>query len=111
MPDKATWCGRLPEIAAELQALPFPWIDRPTVERLLHVGRRRAQQILQPCVRQQIGANGLADRDEFLSHLQRLASGEAAYYERRRREQLARTLTKLNQTCRIEAPAAIVKQE
>jgi|SRR5581483_514057 len=117
MPDKPTWCGHLADVIQELQALPYPWVDRPTLERLLGVRRRRAQQILQPCVHQQVGTNGVADRQELIAHLQRLASGESSYYERRRRERLARTLSRLNQAWTersqtfVEAPTSIVNQQ
>ena len=43
---------------AQLEALPYPWVDRATLQQLLGVGRRRAQQILQPVVTHQVGANG-----------------------------------------------------
>jgi hypothetical protein len=117
MPDKPSWCGQLQEVLAELRALPYPWVDRPTLERLLRVRRRRAQQILQPCVHQRVGTNGVADREELITHLQRLASGESIYYERRRRERFAQALTDLNQAwtervkALVEAPVEIVNQE
>lgn len=113
MPDKPLWCGHLKEAVRELRALPYPWVDRATVERVLRVGRRRAQQILRPC-RQTAGVTG---REELIAHLERLASGEAVYYERRRREQLAEKLTALDKAWReqpktlVEAPTAIVNQE
>ncbi|HTF67385.1 MAG TPA: hypothetical protein VK638_32370, partial [Edaphobacter sp.] len=81
MPDKPLWLGHLDQILTELSALPQPWIDRSTVERVLRVGRRRAQQILAPCVSLQIGANGLADRERFIAHLRQLAAGDSAAYE------------------------------
>jgi hypothetical protein len=117
MPDKPLWCGHLDAIAKELRSLPYPWVDRSMVERLLQVKRRRAQQILQPCVHQQAGTNGVADREELLAHLERLASREAAYYEHRRRQRLAETLGELNRAWTdqpkvfVEAPHSIVKQE
>jgi hypothetical protein len=117
MPDKPIWFGRLDQVVAELEALPHPWIDRAAVERLLGVGRRRAQQILQPCVTQQIGASGVADREKLIARLRNLAHGESAYYERQRRRQLAESLEKLRQAWLeqprvvVEAPESIVKQE
>src|SRR5688500_4263334 len=57
MPDKPTWFGRLDDVISALEALPSPWVDRPTLELLLGVGRR-AQQILAPCVTHRVGANG-----------------------------------------------------
>ena len=114
MPDKPLWLGHLDRITAELTALPQTWIDRATVERLLGVGRRRAQQILAPCVSFQIGANGLADRELFISHLRQLAAGDTAAYERQRRQRLAQTLDGLRSAWQnrvpVEAPASIVNQ-
>jgi hypothetical protein len=117
MPDKPIWFGRLDQVIAELEALPHPWIDRASLERLLGVGRRRAQQILQPCVTQQIGASGVADRAKLIARLQELARGDSAYYERQRRRQLAESLEKLRQAWLerprvvVEAPGSIVNQE
>lgn len=95
MPDKPLWYGRLEEAIAELEALPFPWVDRSTVERVLGVGRRRAQQILSPCGRRKVGASVLADRAELIERLRALARGDAAGYERQRRRRLALELERL----------------
>jgi len=117
MPDKPTWCGHLEEAIVELQALPYPWVDRMTIERVLGVRRRRAQQLLQPCVQQQVGASGIAHRDEVIAHLRRLAAGEVTSYERRRRQRLAETLQNLHRSWTqvtkaiVEAPTAVVNQD
>jgi hypothetical protein len=116
MPDKPMWYGRLTAAIAELKALPYPWVDRATLERLLGVGRRRAQQILAPCVTHSVGANGLADRGLLIAHLEQLASGEAAVYERQRREKLAREIARLRRNwierprVMVEAPTRIMNQ-
>lgn len=117
MPDKPTWYSRLDDAVAELDALAWPWVDRETLQSLLKVGRRRAQQILQPCVTHQIGASGVADRQELIAHLQRLASGDAAHYERRRRQRLAQTMEDLRKAALaqpkvlVEAPITVVSQQ
>ena len=115
MPDKPTWSGRLEAIARELRALPDSWVDRALLERLLGVGARRAQQILAPCVSRQLGANGLADREDVLAQLARLASAENAQYEQRRRQRLGARLDALHQERReallVAAPLAVVNQE
>lgn len=59
---KPSWFARLPRIIADLEALPSPWINRGTIEVLLGVGPRRAEQILQPCAGARIGTSTLADR-------------------------------------------------
>ena len=113
MPDKPVWCGRMDEVAALLRDLPDRWVDRGTLETLLGIGRRRAQQILAPCVGRKIGGAGVADREDVIAHLHRLASGEASHYENRRRRRLAAQLDALQRECRVlvEAPAAVVHQE
>ena len=101
----------------ELGNLPWPWVDRETLQSLLRVGPRRAQQILRPGVTRQIGANGVASREELIAHLKRLAAGDEAYYERRRRKRLAQVLEGLRQAALaqpkvlVEAPTTVRSQE
>lgn len=117
MPDKPTWYGRLDAILQELEALPYPWVDRATLEAILGVGRRRAQQLLQPCVIHQVGSNGLADRTLLVAHLRALAARDEAHYEQQRRRRLAATLAQLRQASLeqprvlVEAPASVMHQE
>lgn len=117
MPDKPIWYTRLDAAIAQLDALPTPWVDRAALESALGVGRRRAQQLLQPLVRRTIGRNGLADRAELIAHLRRLAAGEAASFELQRRERLHAILDQLHREARqqprvlVEAPTAVVNQE
>jgi hypothetical protein len=117
VPDKPTWYGRLDQIIAELGDLPWPWVDRETLQSLLQVGPRRAQQILRPCVTRQVGANGVAGREELIAHLRRLAAGDEAHYERRRRQRLAQVLERLRQEALaqpkvlVEAPTTVLNQE
>jgi hypothetical protein len=115
MPDKPTWSGQLEEIAEQLRRLPDRWIDRATLEETLRVGRRRAQQILAPCIERQIGPNGLADRETVIAHLRRLTAGDTASYEHQRRRRLAERLEALHRerlaAVMIEAPATITTQE
>jgi len=115
MPDKPTWSGHWEEVAWALRALPDRWVDRATLERLLGVGRRRAQQILAPCVARQIGANGVADRETLIAHLERLAAGESARYEQQRRRRLAERMDALYRERRagvlVAAPTSIVNQQ
>jgi hypothetical protein len=46
MPARPAWISRINEICTELERLPRPFVDRSTLEALLQVGRRRAQQIV-----------------------------------------------------------------
>jgi hypothetical protein len=117
VPDKPTWYGQLDEVIAELGRLPWPWVDSKTLQALLRVGPRRAQQILRPCVTRQIGINGVAGRDELIAHLKRLAAGDDAHYERRRRQRLALVLDELRRAALaqpkvlVEAPTTVRNQE
>jgi hypothetical protein len=108
MPDKPTWCGHLHEAASQLRALPDPWVDRAILEDVLGIGRRRAQQVLAPCVSRQVGSNGLAHRETVIGHLEHLAAGETAHYERQRRKRLADSLEELRQA-RLEQPQLLVE--
>jgi len=111
------WYGRLEQVIAELDNLTWPWVDRQTLQALLQLGPRRAQQILRPCVTRQVGANGVADREELIAHLRRLASGDEAHYERRRRQRLAQVLEGLREAALaqpkvlVEAPTTVLNQE
>ncbi len=117
MPAKPAWYDKLDSIIEQLRSSPRAFIDRAAVEFLLGVGRRRAQQILAPCITDRVGANGVASPDVLISHLRRLAEGEERYYEVRRRRRVAVTLDRLrrdrldNPRVLVEAPARIVRQE
>ncbi len=88
--------------------LPRPFVDRPTVEFLFGVGRRRAQQIMAPCITDRVGTNGLAERDAFLAHIKHIAAGDEGYYERQRRRKVAEHLTHLRKD-RVERPQLLVE--
>jgi len=117
MPDKPLWCGRLEQIAQDLGGLPEPWVDCSILEQALGVGRRRAQQILAPCVTRQIGRSGLARREAVLEHLRRLSAGEQQHYERRRQRRLAEYLEGLRKArlrqppVLVEAPVSVLGQK
>ena len=108
MPDKPIWLNRLPEIVRQLEASPEVWIDRPTLESLLGIGRRRAQQLLAPIASRKVGTSVVAGREEVIAHLRRLAAGQAAYYEERRREKLSRHLDQARREW-IEQPPVLVE--
>ncbi len=108
MPAKPIWYSRINDIVLALGALPRPFVDRATVELLLGIGRRRAQQIMAPCVTDHVGANGLVERDVFVNHLRRLAEGDDGYYERRRRRRVAEMLERFEKE-RLERPRLLVE--
>ncbi len=117
MPVKPAWYSKITDVIRSLETLPRPFVDRATVEFLLGVGRRRAQQILAPCITDRVGANGLADRDALIAHLRRIAEGPDASYELARRTKVTTILSRLQRDRRehpqllVEAPVSIVSQE
>ena len=117
MPARPAWYGRLDEIVAELEALPRPWVDRATLEFLLRVGPRRAQQIMAGCITERIGTSSLADREMLIEHLRALAEGDTGHYERRRRKKVAAAIESMRHEWMkeprvlVEASATIVNQE
>ena len=88
MSVKPRWYSRLDEIISELEALPCSSITRGTLEFLLGVGPRRAQQLMAPCATEQVGTSIVADRDLLIAHLRCMANGEGAHYEAQRRRKL-----------------------
>ncbi len=108
MPAKPAWYSKLEAVICELESHPRPFVDRATVEFLLGVGRRRAQQIMKPCITDRIGANGLADRDALIERLRRLANGEDGFYEVERHRKVAHVLQQLRRT-RLEQPPLLVE--
>jgi hypothetical protein len=117
VPAKPAWYSDIPDIIEKLRSSPRPFVDRATVEFLLGVGRRRAQQIMAPCIVERIGTNGLADRDRLIDRLQRLARGDDGYYEVQRRRKVAEVLDRLRKErieqpqLLVEAPAQVINQE
>lgn len=117
VPDKPTWIGRIDEICQHLAELPTPWVDRQILESILGLRARRVQQLLMPVVSKRIGRNGLADRDDLIPYLRRIAEGEKTHYERQRRRKLACVLDELRQSWTeqrrvlVEAPTNVVNQE
>jgi hypothetical protein len=59
----------------------------------------------------------VAGREELIAHLKRLAAGDDAHYERRRRQRLAQVLEGLRQAALaqpkvlVEAPTTVLHQE
>jgi hypothetical protein len=117
VPAKPVWYSKLDRVVRELQTLPRPFVDRATVEFLLGVGRRRAQQIMAPCITDRVGSNGLAGRERLIAHLRSLGEGQDGYYEVKRRRKVAQALDRLRSErlqqpqVLVEAPVRVVNQE
>ena len=108
MPARPVWYQRLPYILQQLRSHPRTYVDRATVESLLGIGRRRAQQIMAPCLDDRVGASGLADRDALIDYLQTIAAGDECAYEIRRRQKVAHMIEELRKE-RVESPRLLVE--
>ena len=107
MPAKPAWYGRLDSIIEELRPLPF--VSRATVERLLGVGRRRAQQILLPCLPLRVGSSNLADRDVLIERLKCISVADGDF-EKHRRERVSAIVEKERARPRllVESPVSVM---
>jgi len=104
MPETPSWSARLDEIASTLAALPF--VDAASLEKLLKVSRRRAQQIIAPCK----DPAGYYHRDVVVERLRSLVSKTAFEREVARRRKLADRLTPKEKPLWVAAPTATAEQ-
>jgi len=107
VPDKPLWLERLPDAIAQLKQTAEPWVDRATLESLLGIGRRRAQQLLAQMPSRRIGASVVASSADVIAYLEAVATGEVLHYERRRRQLLWRRLEKVRQEWSGQPPVLI----
>jgi len=108
MPDKPLWLDRLPHALRQLEQSPDPWIDRTTLQSLLGVGRRRAQQLLAPLARRRVGTSLLAHRSTLIAHLESIRTHQQTQYEERRQQLLWSRLSQARQAY-IEQPPVLVE--
>jgi hypothetical protein len=108
MPDKPLWLARVPDAIQQLETAPEPWVERTRLEALLGIGRRRAQQLLAPVASRRVGTSLLAHREDLIAHLRRIASGEQADYDDRRRKRLWKQLGTARDEW-IERPPVLVE--
>ena len=112
MPAKPVWYTKIDAVIRELQAIPRPFVDRATLEFLLGVGRRRAQQIMAACITERVGASGTNHHarigQRHTEHASRLHQQRYRLYERQRRRNVAEILAQL-QKDRLERPQLLVE--
>ncbi len=114
MPRKPEWIHHIDSALAELGLLPSPFIDRRTLQSLLHVSPRQALRILNRLAPSSAGASLLIPRIELIAKLQSLRDGEDSQFEIRRRDRLSDQLNRLRRDLkarqvRIEAAAQPVE--
>jgi hypothetical protein len=92
MPAKAHWLLRVPEILEELAALDVPVVDRAVCERLFHLHRRRAIDLIRCFGGYQAGRTFLIDRGKLMAQLQDIRASSDFKMESRRKERLTERL-------------------
>ena len=95
MARKSEWIPRISRVLVVLDDQPTPLIDRRAIERLFQVSPRQALRILVQLGASELGKNLVITRDELISRLRSVATGETAHYERQRLRRLAQTLAEL----------------
>ena len=108
MPDKPLWLNRIPAALEALAQSSLPWVERSTVEALLGVRRRRAQQVLAALGTEERGRTLVIEKSVLMEHLRRLAAGEVAFYEKQRRQRLGELLDQERRRW-LEAPPVLVE--
>ncbi len=104
MPMKKTWLLRVSEIRQDLLALDVPVLDRPMFERLFHLRRRRALQVMNSLGGYQTGQALLIDRLVLLKQLEALEAGTEFALEQGRRQRLLDSLEKVR---KLRAASAV----
>jgi hypothetical protein len=104
MPAKAQWLLRVPEIIAELSGLDVPVVDRALCERLFHLRRRRAIDLMGCFGGYQAGRTFLIERSKLLAELERVRESGDFRMESRRRERLGERLDAIR---RLQAGARV----
>ena len=109
MPTKPAWYGRLDEIIADLRVAEFPYVTRGTIEDLLGVKRRRAQQIMRPCVSSVHVAAGLVEKEVLIERLKCISESDGDF-EKRRRARVSATIQKAaaRPRCLVESPVSVL---
>lgn len=95
MAAKPRWLLRIPEIIGHVRELRVPVIDRPIVEQLFDLKRRRAIELMHQFGGYQAGRTFLIDRLRLLDCLDQLRKGEEFSAEAKRRERLSAGLSTL----------------
>ena len=92
MAARRLWLVRVPEIRQDVQALEVPVVDRVLFEKLFHVRRRRALELMHVFGGYQTGQAFLIDRAELVRQLEALEAGTEFAMEQGRRRRLLDSL-------------------
>jgi hypothetical protein len=104
MPAKAQWLLRVPEILEELAAFDMPVLDRAACERLFHLRRRRAIDLIRCFGGYQAGRTFLVDRPRLVAQLEQIRDSPDFKMEWHRKQRLAERLDAIR---RLQAAARV----
>jgi hypothetical protein len=105
MPAQRQWLLQLPSILENLKALPVPVIDRAIFEKLFHLRRRRAIELLHQFGGFQAGRTFLIDRHHLISELEKLRLDPDFECEQQRKKRLSGVI---DEALRHKAGATVV---
>jgi len=109
MPAKAQWLLRVPEILEELAALDVPVVDRAVCERLFHLRRRRAIDLMRAFGGYQAGRTFLIDRPKLAAQLEQIRTSPDFKMEWQRKQRLwerLEAIRRLQTGARVAIPVA-----
>jgi len=109
VPANCEWLPRVAEIAAVLEKVPVPVIDRATVEELFSVRRRRAIELMRHWGGFRAGGTFLVERDHLLSLLRAVMGGDDYVRSCRKQERISAVVEKSRQECmaaRVRIPTS-----
>lgn len=89
MPRTSEWYQRVPSVLLQLRELPFPVVDRATIETLFRVSRRQAIRILVHFGAIQSGRCLWLDRLELIHQLEQVQQSSDYGADRARRRKIA----------------------
>lgn len=111
MPDKPQWLMCVPGIAAELEELRVPVVDRALVERLFRLRRRRAIELMHRFGGYKSGRTFLLDRQDLLDKLRAIEGGAEFRDEQQRRQRISAALDRARKDRAAAEVTIIVKPE
>jgi hypothetical protein len=111
MPAKAAWLLEVPRILDELTGLEAPVVDRTVFERIFHVRRRRAIQLMHHFGGYQVGKTFLVERHALMDSLAEVRDGAEFRGESQRKERLAKLLDELRKHRKAAAISIAVNDD
>jgi hypothetical protein len=110
MPSRPRWYADIDRIRDVVRALPSPFLDRPTIERLFSVRSRQANYLMRSLGGYRVGQAAVVSRDDLLDWLDTASGAERVTAQVRRKSRVLEALDALRSEARpqrIAAPPAL----